>query len=353
MKDSLTFEEVPEILDSSVNKPFKEYKVMVIDDDDDVRGLLESQLGKYFTISTAANGAEGLEKLGDEQPDIVVCDVMMPEMDGFEFTKRLKSNFNISHIPVILLTAYSSEEHQLKGIRAGADSYITKPFSVKYLLMRIVKLIEQREKLQRKFETEPGALQPFINTTDRDKAFMKKLDAVIEKNMGDAEFKLETYASVIGIGRTTFYGKLKSIVGCAPNEYVRILRMKKAAELLLTTDLNIAEIGFQVGINDPFYFSRCFKKSFGKSPLQYRKEPVKTEVDTDMKSCIVMSLYKFNFEKEPFLVVTSILINHSTDFIEVYTFLAKEYSLSRLRYRSLDVVADYNLHFAKQFPNDT
>ena len=284
VKDSLTFEEVPEILDSSVNKPFKEYKVMVIDDDDDVRGLLESQLGKYFTISTAANGAEGLEKLGDEQPDIVVCNVMMPEMDGFEFTKRLKSNFNISHIPVILLTAYSSEEHQLKGIRAGADSYITKPFSVKYLLMRIVKLIEQREKLQRKFETEPGALQPFINTTDRDKAFMKKLDAVIEKNMGDAEFKLETYASVIGIGRTTFYGKLKSIVGCAPNEYVRILRMKKAAELLLTTDLNIAEIGFQVGINDPFYFSRCFKKSFGKSPLQYRKEPVKTEVDTDMKS---------------------------------------------------------------------
>ena len=157
---------------------------MVIDDDDDVRGLLETQLGNYFTVSTAANGAEGLEKLGDEQPDLVVCDVMMPEMDGFELTKRLKGNFNISHIPVILLTAYSSEEHQLKGIRAGADSYITKPFSVKYLLMRIVKLIEQREKLQRKFATEPGALQPFINTTDRDRAFMDKLDAVIQKTWG-------------------------------------------------------------------------------------------------------------------------------------------------------------------------
>ncbi|WP_320978197.1 two-component regulator propeller domain-containing protein [Bacteroides sp.] len=282
--DLLTPEEVTDISEASVNKPFKEYKVMVIDDDDDVRGLLETQLGNYFTVSTAANGAEGLEKLGDEQPDLVVCDVMMPEMDGFELTKRLKGNFNISHIPVILLTAYSSEEHQLKGIRAGADSYITKPFSVKYLLMRIVKLIEQREKLQRKFATEPGALQPFINTTDRDRAFMDKLDAVIQKNMGDAEFKLETYASTIGIGRTTFYGKLKSIVGCAPSEYVRILRMKKAAELLLTTDLNIAEIGFQVGINDPFYFSRCFKKSFGKSPLQYRKEPIKRETDNDMKS---------------------------------------------------------------------
>lgn len=254
---------------------------MVIDDDDDVRGLLETQLGKYFTISTAVNGAEGLEKLSDEQPDIVVCDVMMPEMDGFEFTKRLKGNFNISHIPVILLTAYSSEEHQLKGIRAGADSYITKPFSVKYLLMRIVKLIEQREKLQRKFASEPGTLQPFINTTDRDKAFIDKLHTIIEKNMGDAEFKLETYASSLGIGRTTFYGKLKGIVGCSPNEYVRILRMKKAAELLLTTDLNISEIGFQVGINDPFYFSKCFKASFGKSPSQYRKDPVKKEPETE------------------------------------------------------------------------
>ena len=142
---SISEERVAEILGSSVNKPFKEYKVMVIDDDDDVRNLIETQLGKLFTVSTASNGAEGLEKLIEEQPDIVVCDVMMPEMDGLEFTKRLKANFNISHIPVILLTAYSSEEHQLKGIQAGADSYITKPFSMKYLLARIVKLVEQRE----------------------------------------------------------------------------------------------------------------------------------------------------------------------------------------------------------------
>ena len=268
---SISEERVAEILGSSVNKPFKEYKVMVIDDDDDVRNLIETQLGKLFTVSTASNGAEGLEKLIEEQPDIVVCDVMMPEMDGLEFTKRLKANFNISHIPVILLTAYSSEEHQLKGIQAGADSYITKPFSMKYLLARIVKLVEQREKLQRKFATEPGTLQPLISATDRDKAFLDKVNAIVEKNMGDAEFKLESYTPTFNIGRTTFYNKLKGIVGCSPNEYVRILRMKKAAELLLTTEMNVSEIGFQVGINDPFYFSKCFKNSFGKSPSQYRK----------------------------------------------------------------------------------
>ena len=169
------------------------------------------------------------------------------------------------------MTAYSSEEHQLKGIQAGADSYITKPFSMKYLLARIVKLIEQREKLQRKFATEPGTLQPLISATDRDKMFLDKLNAIVEKNMGDADFKLEAYASSLGIGRTTFYNKLKGIVGCSPNEYVRILRMKKAAELLITTDMNVSEIGFQVGVNDPFYFSKCFKNLFGKSPSQYRK----------------------------------------------------------------------------------
>lgn len=270
----LTVEKATEILEASVDKPFKEYKIMVIDDDEDVRKLIEMQLGKYFTVSTAVNGAEGLEKLAEEQSDLVICDIMMPEMDGIEFTGRLKNNFEISHIPVILLTAYSSEEHQLKGIQAGADSYITKPFSVKYLLARVVKLIEQREKLQRKFVAEPGVSKPLISTTERDKAFLDKIHVIIEKNMGNAEFKLETYAASLGLGRTIFFGKMRSIVGYSPNEYVRILRMKRAAELLLTTDDNISEISYRVGISDPFYFSRCFKESFGKSPSQYRKSMI-------------------------------------------------------------------------------
>lgn len=266
-------EKMENVLGVSASKPFNEYKVMIIDDDEDVRNLIEMQLGRYFTILTASNGAEGLNKLNEEQPDLVICDIMMPEMDGIEFTKRLKKNFNISHIPVILLTAYSSEEHQLEGIRAGADSYITKPFSVKYLMTRVVKLIEQREKLQCKFASEPGTLQPLISTTDRDKAFLNKIQQIIEQNMGNTEFKLESYASSLGLGRTTFFSKLKSIAGCSPNEYVRILRLKKAAELLITSELNISEIGYKVGIDDPYYFSKCFKNLFGKSPSQYRKEP--------------------------------------------------------------------------------
>jgi DNA-binding response OmpR family regulator len=260
-----------ELIDASVDKPFKDYKVMIVEDSDEVRGFIEDELGKYFSVVSACNGAEALEKVTDEQPDIVVCDVMMPEMNGYEFTKRVKKNFESSHIPVILLTAYSSEEHRLKGIQSGADSYITKPFSTKYLLARIVKLIEQREKLQQKFATEPGLVRPSIGFTDRDKVFLDNLHDIIEKNIENPEFKIETFAQSLGMSRTTFFRKIKGITGYPPHEYVRIMRMKKAAELLTTTDLNVQEISYKVGINDPFYLSRAFKVQFGKSPTQYRK----------------------------------------------------------------------------------
>lgn len=253
-------------------KPAKEYKVMVIEDDDEVRGFVAKQIESYFAVSTAINGSEALKQIAEEQPDIVVCDVMMPRMDGFEFTKRLKSNFETSHIPVILLTAYSSEEHRLEGIRSGADAYVTKPFSVKYLLTRILKLLESREQLRRKFNTEPGLLQSSIAFTDRDKAFLDKLHQIIEENISNVDFKVESFAQTFGMGRTTFFRKMKGITGYAPNEYLRIIRLKKAAELLMDTDLTVSEISYRIGMNDPFYLSKCFKAQFGKSPSQYRKK---------------------------------------------------------------------------------
>lgn len=249
------------------------YRLLVIEDDDDVRELITKQLSNRFTVFEASNGAEGLQKVAKDAPDLIVCDLMMPQMDGLTFTKKLKSDFNTSHIPVILLTAYSSEEYRLKGIQAGADSYITKPFSMNYLLIRVVKLIEQREKLKRKFASEPGMKQPpTIAMTDPDKVFLDKIHALIGKNLGDGDFKLETYVTDFKIGRTTFFNKIKNLTGYSPNEYVRVIRMKKAAELLLTTEYNISEVSYQVGMNDPLYFSKCFKSTFGKSPSQYRKD---------------------------------------------------------------------------------
>ena len=261
-----------QLMVASVAKPFKDYKLMVIEDNDDVREFIQSQLGEYFTVSTASNGTEGLEKVGNEQPDLVLCDVMMPGLDGFELTKRLKNNFETSHIPVVMLTAYSTEERRLEGIQAGADAYITKPFSMKLLMTRIVKLIEQREKLQQKYVREPGLVRPSIGFTDRDKNFLNKLHNVIEKNIDNTAFSIDGLAQALGMGRTVFYKKVKGITGHSPNEYLRIIRMKKAAELLTTTGLNVSEVSYRIGMNDPFYFSKCFKMQFKKSPSQYQKE---------------------------------------------------------------------------------
>ena len=260
------------IFDSPIGKPYREYDVMVIEDDDEVREFIVGQLSEYFTVLSATNGAEGLEMIAEKQPNIIVSDVMMPEIDGFELTKRIKDGAETSHIPVILLTAHSSEQHQLEGVKMGADDYVTKPFSIEYLVTRIVKLIEQRERLQQKFMTEPGLKQLNTNFTDWDKAFLNKLHTTIEINMGNAEFTVDDFAQALSMARTNFYKKVKGLTGHSPNEYLRIIRMKKAAELLLTTDYNVGEISYQVGINDQFYFSKIFKSQFGVSPLQYRKK---------------------------------------------------------------------------------
>jgi signal transduction histidine kinase/AraC-like DNA-binding protein len=267
--------EVLSIMDFHENslpgKHYKAYKLLVIEDDDEVREFISSQLNDAFSVIVAKDGTEGLEKAVQEQPNLIICDVMMPGIDGFEVTRRLKEDFLTSHIPIVLLTAHSSEEHQLEGIQAGADAYITKPFSIKYLVARIFKLIEQRERLQRKFAQEPGMPVLPISVTDKDKEFIDKIHDVIEQNMGDFDFSVDAFAQTAGMGRTTFYKKVKGLTGHSPNEYLRIIRLKKAAELLVTTHLNVSEVSYKVGINDPFYFSKCFKVQFGKSPSRFQK----------------------------------------------------------------------------------
>ncbi len=269
MGNSLANNELTE--EEIASRTLKNYNILVIEDDDEVRDFLKDQLEEYFTVITAENGMIGIEKAAKYQPNLIVCDVMMPELDGFEVTRRLKADFNSSHIPIILLTAHSSPEHQLEGIEAGADAYITKPFSMKYLMARVVKLIEQREKLQQKFTKEPGLVQPTICSTDKDKEFLEKIHEIIEENLTNPDFSVDQFAQTVQMGRTVFYKKIKGITGYSPNEYLRVIRMKKAAELLSTTSLNVSEVSYRVGINDPFYFSKCFKMQFGKSPTQYLK----------------------------------------------------------------------------------
>ena len=217
-------------------------------------------------------GTSGFEKARTYDADLIICDVLMPGMTGFEVTKKLKTDFDTSHIPIILLTALNSPEKHLEGIEAGADAYIAKPFSVKLLLARVFRLIEQRDKLREKFSSEPGIVRPAMCTTDRDKEFADRLAAILEQNLARPEFSIDEFAQLMKLGRTVFYRKLRGVTGYSPNEYLRVVRMKKAAELLLSEDnLTVAEVSYKVGISDPFYFSKCFKAQFGVAPSVYQR----------------------------------------------------------------------------------
>ena len=252
--------------------PLNKRKVLIIEDDTVIREFLREEIGVYFEVEVAADGTSGFEKASTYDADLIVCDVLMPGMNGFEVTRKLKNEFTTSHIPIILLTALNIEEKYQEGIESGADAYITKPFNVSLLLARIFKLIELRDKLRQKYSNEPGLAHSIICTNDKDQKFSVKLNEVLNEHMTDTDFSVNDFAGIMGLGRTVFYKKVRGVTGYSPYEYLRVMRMKKAAEMLLTEDLTIAEVAYSVGINDPFYFSKCFKNQFGVSPSAYRKK---------------------------------------------------------------------------------
>ena len=265
-------EEKPEDTFQPPVDPLNKRKVLIIEDDTDIREFLREEIGVYFEVEVAADGTSGFEKASTYDADLIVCDVLMPGMNGFEVTRKLKNEFTTSHIPIILLTALNIEEKYQEGIESGADAYITKPFNVSLLLARIFKLIELRDKLRQKYSNEPGLAHSIICTNDKDQKFSAKLNEVLNEHMTDTEFSVNDFAGIMGLGRTVFYKKVRGVTGYSPYEYLRVMRLKKAAEMLLTEDLTIAEVAYSVGINDPFYFSKCFKNQFGVSPSAYRKK---------------------------------------------------------------------------------
>jgi len=257
------------------NEPFMglKYKLLVIDDNDDIRDFLSQKLSPYFEVITAEDGEIGIKRSMEDDPDLIICDVMMPGMNGFELTKKLKDDFATCHIPLILLTAYISDEYLSEGIEAGADAYISKPFSMKHLLLQINKLIEKRERLNKHYSsnepTEELKEENHLDLPDRDEQFLKLVEELLEQHLTNPEFSVDEFATMANTGRTLFFKKIKYLTGYTPNDFIRVRRMKKAAELLKTYKYNVSEVSYMVGINDPFYFSKCFKSQFGCSPSRY------------------------------------------------------------------------------------
>lgn len=244
--------------------------VLIIDDNNGMRTYLRSILKDKYNISEAANGKEGLEKARREVPKLVVCDVMMPVMDGLEFTRQLKADTATCHIPVILLTARSLTEQREEGYGTGADSYLTKPFSGSVLLARIDNLLRSRSMLRSIFSgsTEEKEEEKSLNTLDQ--TFVGRLRDVMQKNMGDSEYSVERLGADVGLSRVQLYRKVKALTGQTPVELLRKARLEKAKKLLLKTERSVAEIAYEVGFTSPSYFNKCFKDEFGMSPGESR-----------------------------------------------------------------------------------
>ena len=256
----------------ATSAPLNRKTVLLIEDDNDVRDFLSAELEGCFDLKVATDGTSGLAMAKELDVDLIVSDVMMPGMNGFELTKRLKDNFLTSHIPIILLTALSTEENVLEGTESGADAYVTKPFSLQLLMARILQLLNQREVLKQKFAKEqPQELRTSMVGNENDRLFVNRLDSVIYARLGDRDLSVDKVAELLRMGRTVFYKKVRGTTGYTPNEYIRVVRLKRAAELLKEGEKNVSEVAYEVGFDTPYYFSKCFKEQFGVPPSQFSR----------------------------------------------------------------------------------
>lgn len=249
--------------------------ILVVDDNDDMRVFLHSILSQEYNVLSASDGEEAIKVGSTHSVDIVLTDLMMPNMDGLELTQRLKSAVTTSHIPVLLLTAKSAIESRLKALEYGADDYITKPFSPEYLLARIDNIVRQRERLQETFRRQLMVpREPIIEEKPKspNDIFLEKLYQFMLHNLDNNALTVDDMVHEMALGRTVFFNKLKSLTGLSPVEYIRDVRIKRAAELLLDSTHNITEVAYMVGMNDSRYFAKCFKSVYGLTPTEYKKK---------------------------------------------------------------------------------
>ena len=254
------------------------HMVLIVEDNEDLRPFLRTVLGRRYRVADAADGQTGWEMVQSLMPDFIITDLMLPGLSGADFIRLVKSDDRTCHIPVVVLTAKTNLETKLECLDLGADDYITKPFSATFLEARVANMIEQRVKLQSFFrerwlvnESKVDIEVPMPQAHSRDEEFMERLMSVMEKNISNGAFSVEQFCSMAGYGRTVFFNKLKSLTGLSPNEYIREVRIKRAAQLLEVGEYTVSQITYMVGMNDSRYFSKCFKQRYHMTPTEYRE----------------------------------------------------------------------------------
>lgn len=247
-------------------------KLLVVDDNEEIRNILVDIFSPLYAVETASDGVEGYEKVRVMQPDLVISDIMMPGMPGTELCAKIKNNIETCHIPVVLLTALNAPERELEGLRIGADCYVVKPFNMRRLVMQCNNLINTRRILQQKYARQLDVKAEKIATNELDQKFIEQATQVVEQNLENSEFSVETFSREMGVGRTVLFQKIKGITGSTPNNFIMNMRLKKAAYFLLNSpEMNVSDIAYRLGFGNPQYFNKCFRELFGIAPTQYRK----------------------------------------------------------------------------------
>ena len=253
--------------------------ILVVEDDPALLDFIfKSLISDGYCALKASNGADALQQLEEHQADLVISDIMMPVMDGLELCKKVKNDLNYSHLPFILLTARTNSESEIEGLKCGADAYIAKPFKWKQLSLVIKNLIDLQHKLKQRYAQQPFESTEILHSNSRDKKFMSKLVESIEERISDPQLSVEELGREVGLSRSSLYKKVKAITGHVPNEFIRLIRLKKAARLLTMQEYNISEIGYMVGFSSHSYFSKCFFQQFKKTPTEFAEDHKHNEI---------------------------------------------------------------------------
>ena len=243
----------------------------MVEDNNDFRHYLQEELRRHFVVFEASDGEEGEAVALQQKPDIIITDLMMPKMDGIELCKRIKHNIDVSHIPIILLTASASVENEERGYKEGADAYMTKPFKWEILTARIHNLLAQRRQQQNEFKQNAEAEAKDVTISPADEEFLNKALRFVEKNMDNSEYSVDELSDDMAMSRATLFRKMRSVIGMSPTDFIRNTRLKRAAQLITEGRLSVTEIAYSVGYSSPGHFTKSFKKEFGVLPTQYHK----------------------------------------------------------------------------------
>lgn len=280
-------ESIPELPDNHENEAPEKPKIVVIENDNDMLAFLKMSLESKYRVHTAMDGKTGLRLISDNWPDIIICDLMMSGINGLEVCKRVKSDYLTCHIPFIILTADTEESTQRKGYEAGADAFLTKPFSIKTLLTRIESILENRRSLQERYRNEYIGNKLNCTIESFDDNMLKELVGIVEDHLSDSEFGVQQLCDLSKYSYQQIYRKIRMLTGESLNEFIRGIRLKWAAHYLSQSDLRVSEIMYKVGFNSHSYFTKCFKKCFGMSPTEFVSKNKTTNNETDFKDAYV------------------------------------------------------------------